>query len=404
MKYNSYMIARKIEPVIRRLMQEYPAVTMFGPRQCGKTTLALSMYPDFSHANLEDLQTRKLATEDPYEFFVRYPEPVVIDEIQRVPSLLSLVQVRIDEHKKMGQYIITGSQQIRLQNAVSQSLAGRTAIVNLLPLSIDELAKAGIALNRDQQLLSGFMPYLFQTPGRTPSDYYRSYLTTYVERDVASVGAVHDLSRFTNFLTLLAGRCGQLVNNSALSGEVGVSSTTIGSWLSILEASHLVYILKPWFTSRTSQVVKTPKVYFCDVGLAAHLLNISTPEQMNRDPLMGNLFENMIIMEAVKARYNAGKANQLFFFRNSNGLEVDLLVGQQRQIIPYEVKSGRTMDFKHTLNLRKFIANYPDEIAEQGGVIYSGESVDRFKGYVYRNFHSCTELFEEKESTFVLSF
>ena len=398
------MIKRKIEPVIKRLMTEYPAVTIFGPRQCGKTTLSLFLYPDFSYANLEDLQTRKLAEEDPYEFFIRHPEPVVIDEIQRVPSLLSLVQVRIDERKEMGQYIITGSQQIRLQNAISQSLAGRTAVVNLLPLSLAELSNAGIVLDRDQQLLSGFMPYLFKTPGRTPSDYYRSYLTTYVERDVASVGAVHDLSRFMTFLTLLAGRCGQLVNNSALSGEVGVSSTTIGSWLSILEASHLVYILRPWFTSRTSQIVKTPKIYFSDVGLAAHLLGISTPSQVNRDPLMGNLFENMVVMEAVKARFNAGKSDQLYFFRNSNGLEVDLLVGQQRKLVPYEIKSGRTIDSRHTLNLKKFISKYPERYREVGGVIYCGESVDRFKGYSFCNFHDCAPLFEDNELNFTISF
>lgn len=398
------MIARKIEALVRRLMEEYPAVTLFGPRQCGKTTLALSMFSSFSYANLEDLQTRKLAEEDPYEFFVRYPEPVVIDEIQRVPSLLSLVQVRIDAQKKMGQYIITGSQQIRVKNTVSQSLAGRTAIVNLLPLSLDELANAGIVLDRDQQLVSGFMPYLFQVAGRSPSDYYRSYLSTYVERDVGAVGAVHDLSRFVNFLTLLAGRCGQLVNNAALSGEVGVSSTTIGSWLSILEASHLIYILKPWFTSRTSQVVKTPKVYFCDVGLAAHLLGIETPGQMNRDPLMGNLFENMIVIEAVKARYNAGRSDQLFFFRNSNGLEVDILFEQQRKVTPYEVKSGRTLDIAHTLNVKKFISAYPDDVAGSGGVIYAGESVDKFKGYVCRNFHTCASLFEDTDPGFVVAF
>ncbi len=398
------MIARKIEPLIRRLMGEYPAVTLFGPRQCGKTTLALSMYPSFSHANLEDLQTRRLAEEDPYEFFIRYPEPVVIDEIQRVPSLLSLVQVRIDAQRKMGQYIITGSQQIRVRNTVSQSLAGRTAVINLLPLSLDELTNADIVLDRDQQLVSGFMPYLFQAAGRSPSDYYRSYLSTYVERDVGAMGAVHDLSRFINFLTLLAGRCGQLVNHAALSGEVGVSSTTIGSWLSILEASHLVYLLKPWFTSRTSQVVKTPKVYFCDVGLAAHLLGIETPAQMNRDPLLGNLFENMVVMEAIKARYNAGRSAQLFFFRNSNGLEVDILFEQQRKVTPYEVKSGRTLDIKHTLNVNKFISAYPDEIAGSGGVIYSGETEDRFKGYVFRNFHACASLFEETDPGFALSF
>ncbi len=357
----------------------------------------------FSYANLEDLQTRRLAEEDLTNF---YPISGTCynRRIQRVPSLLSLIQVRIDECKKMGQYIITGSQQIHLQNSVSQSLAGRTALVNLLPLSLDELANVGIVLDRDQQLVSGFMPYLFQSSGRTPSDYYRSYLTTYVERDVASVGAVHDLSRFINFLTLLAGRCGQLVNNSALSGEVGVSSTTIGSWLSILQASHLIYLLKPWSTSRTSQVVKTPKVYFCDVGLAAHLLNIENPSQMNRDPLMGNLFENMVVMEAVKARYNDGKSDQLFFFRNSNGVEVDLLVGRQRKVIPYEVKSGRTMDNKHTANIRKFMALYPDDTGESGGIVYSGDSVEQFKGFTYRNFHESTSLFLDVEPGFTLSF
>lgn len=398
------MIARKIEPVIRRLMGEYPAVTIFGPRQCGKTTLARSLFPGFSYANLEDLLTRRLAEEDPYEFFTRYPEPVIIDEIQRVPALLSLVQVRIDSHKNMGQYIITGSQQIRLQDSIAQSLAGRTAIVNLLPLSLDELASEDIVMDRDQQLVSGFMPYLFEKPGRNPSDYYRSYLTTYVERDVASVGAVQDLSRFTAFLTLLAGRCGQLVNNAALSSEVGVSSTTIGSWLSILQASHVVHLLRPWSTSRTSQVVKTPKVYFCDVGLAAYLLNIENPNQMNRDPLMGNLFENMVVIEALKARYHAGKDDNLFFFRNSNGVEVDLLIARHRKLVPYEIKSGQTMDGKHTANLKKFIARYPGDVANPGGVIYSGDSVDSFKGFTYRNFHDCSVLFEDEDPVYTVDF
>lgn len=189
------------------------------------------------------------------------------------------------------------------------------------PLSLLELKACNIELDRDTQLVSGCMPFLFSEKGHKPFEYYRNYVQTYLEKDIAQIGAVQDLMCFENFMRLLAGRTGQLVNNSALSAEVGVSSTTIGSWLSILEASHLVYILRPWYENRTSQVVKTPKVYFCDTGLAAYLLGIETPEQMQRDPLMGNLFENLVVNEALKARYNYGAEPNLFFFRNSKGLE-----------------------------------------------------------------------------------
>ena len=298
------MINRTISEYIRKCMDEYFSVAVFGPRQCGKTTLIQNLYPDFSYANLEDMNTRALAKNDPEEFFTRFPEPVIIDEIQRVPELLSTVQVRIDKNKKKGQYIITGSQQIPLKTSVSQSLAGRIAIIQMQPLSLSELKSSNIELDRDTQLISGCMPFLFSEKGHKPFEYYRNYVQTYLEKDIAQIGAVQDLMRFENFMRLLAGRTGQLVNNSAISVEVGVSSTTIGSWLSILEASHLIYILRPWYENRTSQVVKTPKVYFCDTGLAAYLLGIETPEQMQRDPLMGNLFENLVVCEALKARYN----------------------------------------------------------------------------------------------------
>ena len=303
--YNFLMFKRQIENKVKSLMQEYFSVTLFGSRQCGKTTLAKSLFPTFSYANLEEMNIRSLAKNDPQEFFTRFPEPVIIDEIQRAPELLSSVQVRIDESQKKGQYIITGSQQISLKSTVSQSLAGRTAIVQMLPLSISELQKENIELDRDTQLISGGMPYLFTQKGLIPFEYYKNYVSTYLERDVAQIGAVQDLMRFENFMRLLAGRTGQLVNNSALAGEIGVSSTTIGSWLSILESSHLVYILKPWYMNRTSQVVKTPKVYFCDTGLASYLLGIETPEQMQRAPLLGNLFENLVVVEAVKPRLNS---------------------------------------------------------------------------------------------------
>ena len=309
------MIKRLIEPSIRRAMETYPSVTLFGPRQCGKTTLARSMFPGFSYANLEESRTRELASSDPNEFFHAYPEPVIVDEIQRVPELLSTIQYRIDERKLKGQYIITGSRQMALKSSVVQSLAGRTAVIDMLPLSLRELSDSGIRLGREEQILAGGMPFLYDGEGKEPSRYYSDYVDTYVSRDIADMSQIHDMDRFMRFLRLLAGRTGQLVNASALAGDVGVSSTTIGSWMSLLEASRLIYVLKPWYRSRTSQVVKTPKIYFTDTGVACFLLGITTPGQVLRDPLYGSLFENMVVIEALKARYDSYVADDgLFFF------------------------------------------------------------------------------------------
>lgn len=389
-------------------MKDYFSVAVFGPRQCGKTTLIRELYPDFSYANLEDINTRSLAKNDPEEFFTRFPEPVIIDEIQRVPELLSTVQVRIDKNKKKGQYIITGSQQIPLKTSVSQSLAGRIAIIQMQPLSIAELKASNIELERDIQLISGCMPYLFSEKGHKPFEYYRNYVQTYLEKDIAQIGAVQDLMRFENFMRLLAGRTGQLVNNSALSGEVGVSSTTIGSWLSILEASHLVYILRPWYENRNSQVVKTPKVYFCDTGLAAYLLGIETPEQMQRDPLMGNLFENLVVTEALKARYNSGAEPNLYFFRNSKRVEIDLILKQNHILKLFEVKSGKSLNDEFTKNMNKFRELFPSHVPSDssvfGTIIYSGETYASYKNFEYLNFHQTAEPFTQKEEPFVLNF
>lgn len=395
------MIDRHISKFIEREMNSFPSVTLFGPRQCGKTTLARSMYPDFSYANLEDMNIRRLAIEDPDEFFVRFPEPVIIDEIQRVPELLATVQVRIDNNHKSAQYLITGSQQIPLKNAVSQSLAGRTAVVEMLPLSISELKDSGIVFDRDTQILTGGMPYLFAEKGRVPSDYYRSYISTYIERDVAGQNQVHDLNRFMRFMTLLAGRIGQLVNDSALAFDVGVSSTTIGSWISILEASHLIYRLKPWYSSRTSQIVKTSKIYFCDTGIATNLLGIETPQQVARDPLLGNLFENLVVTEALKAVQSSGAMDNLYFFRNSNGVEVDLIQKKESGLELYEIKSGKALDKDYLKNMKSFCNKYGEC---PSSVIYSGDSFPSFNGSSFYNFHEIYSLFEKKDEVFRIEF
>ncbi|MBO4727436.1 MAG: ATP-binding protein [Spirochaetaceae bacterium] len=401
------MIKRKISTEIKNLMTEYPSVTLYGPRQCGKTTLAKNLFSEYSYANLEEPQTRFLAQNDPDEFFVKYPEPIIIDEIQRVPELLSTVQIRIDKKHLPGQYLITGSQQVPLKKAVAQSLAGRTAVINMLPLSLSELSDAGIRLDRDVQLISGFMPFLYKEKGHSPSDFYKSYIDTYLERDVAGIQAVQDMTKFINFLKLLAGRTGQLVNNSALSSETGVSSTTIGSWLSILEASHIIFKLQPWFTSRTSQIVKTPKIYFCDTGIAASLLGIETPSQMTRDPLMGNLFENLVVMEAVKHFYNKGKRPELFFFRNSNGLEVDLIHHSRNSLELFEIKSGKSLDKKFSTNMKNFWTHYPDfkqSDEKTGTVIYSGDDVPSFCNCHYANYNNISSLFKPDNEKFRLEF
>ena len=388
-------------------MNEYFSVSIFGPRQCGKTTLAKTLFPSFSYANLEDMNVRSLAKNDPEEFFTRFPEPVIIDEIQRVPELLSTVQVRIDKNQKKGQYLITGSQQISLKSSITQSLAGRTAIVQMLPLSISELYSANIKLDRDSQLVSGFMPFLYAESGHSPFEYYKNYVNTYLERDIVQIAAVHDLIRFEKFMRLLAGRVGQLVNNSALATEVGVSSTTIGSWLSVLEASHVIYTLKPWFKNRNSQVVKTPKIYFCDTGLVSYLLGIETPEQMIRDPLLGNIFENFVVIEALKTRLNLGLEPNLYFFRNSNGLEIDLILQEQNKLKLFEIKSGKSLNDEFCRNMKNFSAKYNEDIVSdstKGTVIYSGETYESYKDFGFYNFSNIPQLFESKTSTFRLNF
>ena len=400
------MIKRRISQDLKIAMQEYPSVTLFGPRQCGKTTIAKELYPSYSYANLEDSQTRLLAETDYQEFFTKFPEPVIIDEIQRVPELLSAIQVRIDLNHKAGQYLITGSQQIPLKKAVAQSLAGRTLVMNMLPLSLAELSDAGINLDRDTQLVAGFMPFMYKEKGHAPSDYYRSYIDTYLERDIAGINAVQNLSKFRIFLKLLAGRVGQLVNNSSLSVEVGVSSTTIGYWLSILEASHIIFKLQPWYASRSSQVVKTPKVYFCDTGLLASLLGIETPSQMLRDPLLGNVFENMVVLEALKESLNSTVAKNLYFFRNSNGLEIDLVEKVGESLSLFEIKSGKALDKKFIRSIRNFRMHYPDSQENNllGTVIYSGEDVPLFEGVSFVNYKKTASLFSSRKEKFRLEF
>lgn len=383
------MIKRKIQQELAKLAQEYKVVTITGPRQSGKTTLARMQFPDYTYVNFEEPETRQLAERDAKEFLKRYSVPIIIDEIQRLPMLLSYIQVECDKSNIKGQYILTGSHQPALKAEISQSLAGRTAILQLLPLSIKELTEAGIQLDRDEYLFKGFMPQLYEE-NIDITRFYRNYYMTYVERDARQLVNIRNFSSFEVFIKLLAGRVGQLVNLNSLAGDVGVSSSTLGEWLSILEASYIVFRLPPYFENFGKRLIKTPKLYFTEVGLAAYLLDLENPGMVTRDPLMGNLFENMVIVEALKARYNAGKDAGLYFFRDSNGLEIDLLQSANRKLYPMEIKAARTYNSDFAVNIKKF-ERLNDKTAG-GSVIYSGDNVQKIGNIQLLNFVDTADI------------
>ena len=366
------MIDRIISAKAIEMSQHYPVVTLLGPRQSGKTTLARTLFADYSYADLEDPETRALAREDPKTFFEKYPEPLLVDEVQRVPELLSHIQVRVDaDRRRMGRFILTGSHQPMLKEAISQSLAGRTAELELLPLSMEELAWRTNSVSTDTILLRGFLPEVWENDIQ-PTDFHRNYLRTYVERDVRTLLEVRNIAAFEKFLHLLAGRIGQIVNLDGLAGEVGVSAPTIEKWISVAEASFVVFRLRPWFANVGKRFVKSPKIYFTDVGLAAYLLGIETPAQLARDPLRGNLFENMVVSDLVKARTNIGREPSLFFVRDSKGFEVDALYAIGRDLRPFEIKSAMTFDSAFAKNLVSFRKLVPE--CAMPTVVYDGES------------------------------
>ena len=365
------MIQRDCAAFIRRLWRQYPTITLTGPRQSGKTTLARALFPDADYVNLEAPDVLADARDDARGFLRRHPAPAIFDEIQRFPELLSYIQVACDERRENGQYILTGSHQPQLHQAISQSLAGRTGLVTLLPMSFRELRMAGIEKSRDEFITDGFMPRLYDSDIDAPQ-LYSDYFKTYVERDVRQLIALRDLRQFEIFVQLLAGRVGQEVNFSDLASSVGVSSTTVKSWLSVLEASFVVYVLRPYFNNLGKRLVKAPKVYFTETGLAAHLNGIRTPEQAAVHPNLGGLFENMVVMDMVKRRLNAGGACDFYFYRAPNGLEVDLIEQNGTELRPFEIKASSTYHPEMGRNLKRFAKLTANVVLPT--VIYSGKT------------------------------
>ncbi|MBK9352085.1 MAG: ATP-binding protein [Sulfuritalea sp.] len=350
------MIPRAAAPLLDEIRSGYPVITLTGPRQSGKTTLARAAFSDKPYVSLETPDEREFAASDPRGFLARWKEGAIIDEVQHVPALLSWIQSEVDAAGTMGRYILTGSQNFSLMAHIAQSLAGRSALVQLLPLSIAELNAAGqLPPDTDSMLLRGGYPALYAralNPARWLADYTMSYL----ERDVRQITQVHDLAAFQRFLRLCAGRTGQLLNLANLAQEAGVAQSTARAWLSVLEASYIVHLLPPHHRNLGKRVVKAPKLYFVDAALAASLMGIQTAAQIAIHPLRGALFETLIVGEFLKARFNSGYPSNLYFWRDNVGLEVDLLIDEPEGLRPVEIKSSATVTEDLFKGLHKWIA------------------------------------------------
>ncbi len=367
------MINRDIEAELHKLLGEYPVVTLLGPRQAGKTTLARNALPTYGYCNLEHPETRQFAIDDPKAFLAQFDGDVILDEIQRVPDLLSYIQVAVDNNQRNGQFVLTGSHQLALRQAITQSLAGRTSILNLLPFSISELANSKITFSHPEEYIyQGFLPRIYDQQQR-PTQAYSNYYQTYIERDVRQLINLKDLSLFEKFMKLLAGRVGQLMDYSSLANDVGISAKTIRHWLSILEASFVIYKLAPYFENFGKRVVKSPKYYFIDTGLLAFLLGIERPSQVSRDPLVGQMFENLIVIECLKIRANQGQLPNLYFYRDSNGNEADILYQRGRELMVIEVKSSSTYKTPLLKSLKKIAGLSP--LIAHAYLVYAGETL-----------------------------
>jgi hypothetical protein len=382
------MINRIAEKTIRSLLRGFPIVTLTGPRQSGKTTLARAVFKNKPYASLEEPDLRQAAISDPRSFLARFPDGAVLDEVQRCPDILSYLQTRVDSGNRMGIYILTGSQQFGLMSRITQSLAGRTAFVELLPFAIPELEGAGyLPTNIDAMMLTGGYPPIYDR-SLNPASWFSAYVTAYVERDVRQMLKIHELETFQRFVRLCAGRTGQLLNLSSLATECGITHNTAKAWVSVLEASYLVFLLRPHSVNFNKRLVKMPKLYFYDVGLAAWLMGIREAEQIITHPLRGNLFETLIISELIKSKLNCGEKPSFFFWRDSNCNEVDLIIEQGTKLMPIEIKSGLTLTQESFAGLEKWCA-LAGGMAASPALIYGGDESYMQKGIKVIGWKEC---------------
>ena len=339
-------IPRAIEKRLKDAVSQFPVVLITGPRQAGKSTLLQHALPDYKYVTLDDPLVRALATNDPELFLSTYKSPVIIDEIQYAPNLFSYLKLHVDRNRsKYGQYVLTGSQTFQLMKGVSESLAGRIAILQLYPLSWSEIAKSP---KDDQvcveQMIQGFYPELSAGPKKDQNLWYSSYVATYLERDVRNLKAITDLNRFQTFLSLIAVRAGQLLNMSEIAKECGISEPTVKDWLTILQATYVIFLLQPYYNNVTKRLVKSPKVFFVDTGLLCYLLGIDTPDRFRKASERGHIFENMVIAECVKQAAQRTERSEFYFYRTADSVEVDLIWVRSGKPSAYEIKWSKTLD------------------------------------------------------------
>lgn len=373
------MIARDVEEAFRGLLRGFPVVTLTGPRQSGKTTLARAIFAGRPYISLEDPDVRRMALEDPRAFLAGLPDGAVLDEAQRTPELLSYLQARVDADGRMGLFLLTGSQQFGLMSGITQSLAGRSAFIELLPFSLNELGRAGISPpSLDEMLLAGGYPPLYDR-SLLPKAWFPAYVTAYVERDVRQILKVQDLEVFQRFVRLCAGRSGQILNLASLATDCGITHNTAKAWISVLEASYVLFLLRPHHENFSKRLIKSPKLYFYDTGLLCWLLGIQNAGQLASHPLRGSIFETFVVSELVKSRLNRGERAAFSFWRDSNGNEIDVVADVGTGMMPIEIKAGQTINRDFFAGLERWTA-LAGERAVSPALIYGGEENHERRG------------------------
>ena len=387
-QYMFDFIERDLAATLLDASQYFPVLCVTGPRQSGKSTLIKHIFNGYRRFTLEDWDVRSMAQNDPLGFLNQTNGGMIIDEVQRVPELLSYIQGIVDDRPER-RFVLSGSSNFLLLKTVSQSLAGRAGVFELLPMSLSEAKEAYAEKTLDEIIYNGCFPAV--CAGKNVAKYlYPAYTKTYIDKDLRQLININNLSQFHTFLRLCAARIGSIFNASELAGEVGVASNTINAWVSVLEASYIIMRLQPWSENSRKRLTKSPKLYFCDTGLACHLLDIESPEQLSRDKMRGHLFENLIVMEALKQRYNKGKESNIFFFRDAKGNEIDLLILEAGELKAIEIKSSQTYapSFEDVLKKTGSLLTTP---VSKRAVVYAGNMENAAADIAllnYRNFCS----------------
>lgn len=377
MYYLCTMIRREITEKLLQLAGQFPVISLTGPRQSGKTTLLKDVFPDKAYVSLEDMDVRQFATEDPRGFLASYLKGAIFDEVQRTPDLFSYIQGIVDEHKVTGEFILSGSQNFLLMQSISQSLAGRVAVLKLLPFSNSELSTTVFAAQTlEDRIFTGAYPRIYDQH-TYPADFYSAYIQTYIERDIRQLKIIHDLNLFSRFLKLCAARTGQLLNTSSLASDCGISHFTAQAWLSLLQTSYIVYLLTPHHENFSKRLTKMPKLYFYDTGLASHLLNITENQQIQSHFMRGSLFENLIINELMKHFANIGREAPCYFWRDKTGHEIDCLLELPDRLKLVEIKSALTFHSDFVKNLAYFQKLNQGKHNTEAVVIYAGNMVQQ---------------------------